>query len=298
MATSATLSQKRGSNYTSAEDESIARAYIAVTTDPIVGSDQKGGTFYERIYDAYKDKKPTDCAVRPFNSIETRCKQILTNCTRFSACYASAKALKRSGTNEADNIRLATAFFNKKNVERPSDDVGPKFKFMPSWLVLRILPKFQAGGSTPTRASASDDEAEDATSGPASADLSTGEDDRQSSPSASAVLAKSRKRPERPPGRQRAKELRSLAEHRVKKLRMANDSLELHKRHVAALDRHNDITLFTSGPGGANSEMAQEYFKLQQEERLLALKASLKKRTAGDERTEEEDVTSDVPGAS
>lgn len=86
MATSATTTQKHGCNYTTDREKAIARTYMAVFTDPIVGSDQRAVTFYDRIYDAYKEKKPTDCTVRPYTSIDTRCKVFLKNCTRFSAC--------------------------------------------------------------------------------------------------------------------------------------------------------------------------------------------------------------------
>lgn len=57
----------------------------------------------------------------------------------------------------------------------------------------------------------------------------------------------------------------------MKKLRMANELIKVQKRHVAANERQNDIKLFPSGPGGVESEMAQEHFKLQQEEHLLVL---------------------------
>ena len=45
-------------------------------------------------------------------------------CVRFSGCFASVKKMKRSGVNEDDEIRLATALFNKKRVEHPKEDVG------------------------------------------------------------------------------------------------------------------------------------------------------------------------------
>lgn len=57
--------------------------------------------------------------------------------------------MKRSGTNEADKIRLATAVFNKKDVSHPNEDVGPKFRFLAAWEALRERPKFE--GADPTR---------------------------------------------------------------------------------------------------------------------------------------------------
>lgn len=224
------------------------------------------------IYDGHKEKKPSDCAVRPYTYIATRYRVMLTKCTRFRVCYASAKVLKRSGTNETDEIRLTTDFFNNKKVEHPNKDVGPNFKFMSSWIVLRDLPKFQEGSEsgymrTPVSGDGGD--------GEASRDVSVGDENIRSSSDARGGAEKNRKRPERPPGRHRAKELLSLEDHRTKKLRMANDTLSLQKRHVLALERNIDIQLFANGHGRAESEMAQEFFKLQNEERLLALNESL-----------------------
>lgn len=46
------------------------------------------------------------------------------------------------------------------------------------------------------------------------------------------------------------------------------------------LERHNDIQLFKSGPGGAKSDIAKRSFELKQQERLQALTASRKEEDA------------------
>lgn len=45
-----------GGNYAKEEDVAITRAYIYVSTDAIVGSEQREGKLYERICDMYKKK--------------------------------------------------------------------------------------------------------------------------------------------------------------------------------------------------------------------------------------------------
>ena len=84
-----------------------------------------------------------------------------------------------------------------------------------------------------------------------------------------------RKTDDRPPGRQLAKQQRALEEHRSKKLRMTNEEIALQKRHVEELERHNDINLFTQGPGGAESDMAKQFFAIQQKKRLAAMNTGM-----------------------
>lgn len=265
---------KRGANYTASEDVAICKAYLAVTTDPIVGAEQEKKTYYKRIYEGYVERKPVDACVSPFSSVETRVKAILTGVTRFSGCYASVKAMKKSGVSEEDEIRLATAFYNKKKISHPKEDVGPPFKFLHSWKILRSFPKFSAAEQASPSAQSTTEDNEDG-------DVSTCEVEERESVETDGCGTK-RKVPkfERPPGRQRSKELRALEEHRSKKLKMASESLDLQKRHVEELERQNDIQLFTSGPGGAESDMAKEFFRLKQEERLDAMRESAQKRTA------------------
>lgn len=74
------------------------------------------------------------------------------------------------------------------------------------------------------------------------------------------------------PGRKREMELRARKDHRKKKLKMATEVLDLQKRHILELKRHNDIQLFTSGPGGAESDMVRQFFKLKQEDVCLPSK--------------------------
>ena len=54
--------------------------------------------------------------------------------------------MKKSGVNEEDEIRLATALFNKIKVQHPSEDVGRKFKYIEAWMILREMPKFSVDG--------------------------------------------------------------------------------------------------------------------------------------------------------
>lgn len=97
---------KRECNYTTTEDVAIARLYTTcfspLTMDPMVSGEKQVRKCYQRIYDVYKEHKLVDASFRPYTSIETRVKAMLTKVTLFSCFFASVKAMKRSRAKEED----------------------------------------------------------------------------------------------------------------------------------------------------------------------------------------------------
>lgn len=257
------MAAQRGSNYSTEEDVCIARAYVQVSTDPISGSEQRQITYYGRIYIAYKQKKPADAPLRSESSVESRVKDIQKQCVRFSGCFASIKALKRSGVNEDDEICLATALFNKRKVQHPNEDIGKRFKYLEAWEVLRALPKYSAAGE------ASPSNTESGTTTGLGSTAASGKEGGTESPAKSGG--------DRPMGRKRAKEVRIKEEQQNKKLRLAESALELQKKQVKELEEHNLILLFTNGPGGTESELAREFFTMRQKAVLEKMRSEQKK---------------------
>lgn len=266
--------KKRGCNYSSEEDVCIARSYIHASTDPIVGSEQKAHSYYQRIYNHYKDNKPSNAPLRPLSSIESRLKDIQKLCVRFSACYASVKKMKRSGVNHEDEIRLSTALFNKIKVEHPSEDVGRKFKYIDAWMILREMPKFSVDGL------------EDKSTSDTNSTSSVCLEGESSSENKKSQTDKKKHEMGRPTGRKRAKEIQMKEEQQNKKIRLAQSALEIQKKQVQELEEHNLILLFTNGPGGNNSQNAQEFFSLKQKEALEKLRAKQRKNQEGSNETE------------
>lgn len=135
----------RGSNYNTAEDVTLPRACIRISADPITGSEQRGNTFYGRVYRDYKTLLQTQKTPRSLQSITNRLKSIIRECTRLAACHDSIVRSKPSGTNDDDVIGIATALFNNKKIEKPQDDYGKAFRFLEPWNILRPQQKFMAG---------------------------------------------------------------------------------------------------------------------------------------------------------
>lgn len=256
--TTTTACARRGGNYTVDEDLAVTRAYMNITMDPITGSDQKECTYYTRIWEVYKQKKPEDCVIRPMTSVQTRVKKILKETVRFAACHNSVVALRKSGHSDGDIIRLSTGMFNKMKVSHPREDVGKPFQFEKCWEILRDMPKFTAAG-------------QGGATGSTSAESSTTD-------TGSSAVVKEKK--ERPDGRRKAKDELAAQHARAKKLKIAEQAVRLQQQQVEELSRRNEIILFTNGPGGSNSEMARQYFALKQAEVLERMRERMRSSEA------------------
>lgn len=257
---------RRGGNYSESEDVAIARAYINVSLDPVIGTDQKEAKYYERIWHVYKEKKPEDAITRPLTSVQTRVKTMVKECVRFAACYRSIVAMRKSGFTEDDNIRLATALFNKVKISHPREDVGKPFRFLKAWEVVRDLPKFMA--------------AADGSSAGVESGSGTNASEKSEGETAAEGEEKSVKK--RPDGRRKAKQEQADQHVRAKKLKLAEAAVRLQEQQVEEITRRNEILLFTNGPGGADSEMAREFFKLKQEEALQNMRARMRAKEVSD----------------
>ena len=82
---------KAAESYTEGEVLAISKSYLAVTTEPIVGAEQKAKTYKNRTFKGYLECKSVDAFVCPFLSVETRAKAILTY---FTLSAGAARASK------------------------------------------------------------------------------------------------------------------------------------------------------------------------------------------------------------
>lgn len=148
-------------------------------------------------------------------------KDIQKQCMRFSCCFASVKAMKRSGVGEDGEIRLAAALFNKKKVQLSNEDVDRRFKYLEAREFLRVLNKYAVAGDASRSRSVSLNVKTKATG--------CMEDERQEgriSASAAPGCAK------RAMGRKRAKEVRVKEKQENKRICLASSALELQKKEV------------------------------------------------------------------
>ena len=186
---------------------------------------------------------------------------------RFSACYSTVVASKPTGVNDDDLIRITTALFNGKKIKDPTGEVGKPFKFLGAWTILQKHEKFLAGSSSGSNSDEHNiDAAKDESERVADTASTSAPDTKQE------TIAPNSRSSGRPLGRRKAKQYAEKQLHSAKKIRIAERALQVQEARNVALTRHNEIMLFTNGPGGSESVEAREYFKLMQAEALSALR--------------------------
>ena len=94
-------------------------------------------------------------------------------------------------------------------------------------------------------------------------------------------------------GRKRAKEVKVKEEKQNKKIRLAASALDLQKKEIKELEEHNLILLFTNGPGGAESELARDFFTMRQKDVLEKMRSEREKESAMDVLAEVANDTTD-----
>lgn len=111
--------QVRDCNYSCGKDVALAHACVCVSESPFVGSEQNYATFFERIWNEYRERNPSALAAGPLNSVTSRFKLIVKQFIRFSG-HVTVIASKPTGVNESDILRTFVALFNEKrsNLQR------------------------------------------------------------------------------------------------------------------------------------------------------------------------------------
>ncbi|XP_062208978.1 glutathione S-transferase T3-like [Phragmites australis] len=125
----------RGCSYKLEEDLLLVAAWLNVSLDPVVGSNQSLGAFWHRIESYYNESK-TFTSTRNKKSLQGRWTFINTTVQKFCGHYARALRTKKSGTTEAETVVEACKMFQA--VEHK------EFTLLPCWRELRNHPKWQA----------------------------------------------------------------------------------------------------------------------------------------------------------
>jgi hypothetical protein len=95
----------RGSSYTIQEDLLLVKSWLNVSMDPVVGTNQSMGAFWQRIETFYHEHKefPT---TRNKKSLQGRWTFVNGMVQRFCGHYAKALRTRRSGMTEADTVSI------------------------------------------------------------------------------------------------------------------------------------------------------------------------------------------------
>lgn len=246
----------RGTSFKKEEDELLTKAWVRVSEDAVVGSDQKAEVFYRAVNEFYETIKPAYYQKRNVKSIERRLKKILAECLSFAGCVAKVNNAKPSGCNEDDVVHLGTALFNKIEISSVTEDCGPPFKFMTCWSLLKDHPKFDVL-LNPVQPTAVQKESDDVAD-----EDDTNEED---------VVEKDEYK--RPIGRKRAKAADARAEIDCKKLKVAEASVAAQEKKNKLIEEHHEILLFTAKPD-ENDPLVREYMNMKRRAVLERMKAA------------------------
>ncbi|XP_042041244.1 keratin-3, type I cytoskeletal 51 kDa-like [Salvia splendens] len=92
----------RGKLYTNQESIAVVRAWDAITSDPVVGTDQPEWSFWRRVMMAYEEFKPDGADKRDPEQLRKKWSRILRATKRFASIYQNNLLHAESGRSETD----------------------------------------------------------------------------------------------------------------------------------------------------------------------------------------------------
>ncbi|XP_062217669.1 glutathione S-transferase T2-like [Phragmites australis] len=122
--------------WTDKEDELFVSAWLNVSQDPVVGTDQSKETYWGRITKYFNTYRKPSMMTRSDKALINHMKLITDAVTKFTVHYRKVEQLNPSGTNERDKMaRACTAY---KAIE------GKLFAYTYCWVMLADHPKWHA----------------------------------------------------------------------------------------------------------------------------------------------------------
>jgi hypothetical protein len=103
------LSVKKGKNFSTHEDLVLCDAYLEITQDPIIGTEQRGSSYWKRIYDYFLAHIGEE-SDRNQNSIQHRWAHINEHVSKFCGALAQIEKRNKSGTTQVDKVQILLLF--------------------------------------------------------------------------------------------------------------------------------------------------------------------------------------------
>ena len=83
----------------------LVSAWLNISTDPVSGTNQKGGTFWKRIFEYYHTNEDFT-SKRSQSSLLHRWGAILENVNKFCGCLTRIEGRRQSGVTFQDKVIL------------------------------------------------------------------------------------------------------------------------------------------------------------------------------------------------
>ena len=270
----------------------MTRSVLAISQDPICGNQQKGNTFWERIFLHYEQCRPG--GHRGARSLESKWGTIKHDVGKFIGAYNQVKRLNKSGTKEADILRMAKDLYRTKSVK------NTEFMFEHCWELVKDFPRWADGVSpsrqtTPSRRVSGSSDHESASGSQVDTQKSVSVVDPSGEATTSMPFAT------RPTGTKAAKDVqRAEKVHEraaLTQAKAAEKMAEATLRKAASLEYHNMLLLFTAPIDQVTTPEAREFITLLREEELMKLKRRRAESAAEEQRVINEREVSDLAAA-
>ncbi|EHS64390.1 uncharacterized protein PGTG_22222 [Puccinia graminis f. sp. tritici CRL 75-36-700-3] len=120
------------SHYQEHEDVELCKAWIAITEDARIGTDQSGATFWGRVHKLYS--RAITQPKRPQKSVKSRWGLLQKDINKFRACVIQVENMNRSGASLEDHLNMALELY--------SEDQGSTFSHIRCYNILVKCPKW------------------------------------------------------------------------------------------------------------------------------------------------------------
>ncbi|KAL6902154.1 hypothetical protein ACP4OV_005030 [Aristida adscensionis] len=129
-------SQGRTKNFRDKEDRLLVSAWLNVSMDPILGTEQSQTSYWARIYDYFHANKSFE-SDRSQSSLMNRWSAIQHDVNIFCGCVTRIEDRNQSGASIADKV-----YCKRLYTLQEEDKKNRKFAFMHCWKILKDSPKW------------------------------------------------------------------------------------------------------------------------------------------------------------
>ncbi|XP_052142992.1 glutathione S-transferase T3-like [Oryza glaberrima] len=127
---------KRSSNFNRKEDIQLCISWQSISSDPIIGNEQPGKAYWQRIAEHYHANRDFESNRNAF-SLEHRWGNIQKEVSKFQGCYEQIERRHPSGIPHQELVLEAEALYSSNAPKNRA------FQFNHCWFKLRNSPKFQ-----------------------------------------------------------------------------------------------------------------------------------------------------------
>lgn len=124
----------KGKRWSNIETKAVVEAFIHISEDALIGTNQSGETLYRRVTEEAKSRYSGDW-MRSTEATKKRWLEVAKDVQRFCASMKFVTSTEHSGWNEDDYFKAANEYF--------LTSYGCKFKYVDEWQLLKGYEKWK-----------------------------------------------------------------------------------------------------------------------------------------------------------